>query len=98
MKYGIVLIEKAVADGLTKEEINRLLDLVDSNEVYPIEIEGDDSSAMGFVSPKAGYKINYDYENSGLNDFVRLILRSEDKISNDNKYQFRGIDIYLEVC
>ena len=97
MKYGIVLIEKAVTDGLTREEINRLLNLVDSDEVYPIEIEADDSSAMGFISSRAGYKINYDYEYSGLNDFVRLILRSEDKISNDNKYQFRGVDIYLEV-
>ena len=55
-KYDIALLEKPGEDGLTRTEIEMLLDKLDTKpnplSVYPIEIENSagESSAMGFIT------------------------------------------------
>ena len=101
--YGIALIEKPGEDGLDKEDLQLLYGLVSgiysngSTQVYPIELSAreHESSAMGFITPKAAETLDFDYETSGLHDFVASILDDMEKERKDKHYQFKGIDIYL---
>ena len=95
-KFGISLIEKPDVYGLVKSEIIKMYDMLDTDEVYPLEISGSQSSAMGFIAQKAAEVIDYDYENSGLNEFISSILDEMDKESEDGIYNFHGIKIHLE--
>ena len=66
-------------------------------EVYPVEFSAhkQESSAMGFISREAADKINYDYESSGLHDYIASILDDVANENDDNYYSFKGIDIFL---
>lgn len=93
--FGITLIEKPNVDGLTKAEVMEMYDQMDGDEAYPLEINGSESSAMGFITPEAAEILNYDYQESGLNDFVAAILDDMNNESEDGTYEFRGIRIHL---
>lgn len=97
MKFQIVLKEKEFTDGLNKSEIIDMLDMLDSTETYPIELEARDHecAAMGFISLNAAEKFWYDYELSGLHDYIASILDDMEKESDDCTYEFKGIQIWL---
>ena len=98
MKFQIVLKEKEFTDGLNKSEIIDMLDMLDSTETYPIELEARDHecAAMGFISLNAAEKLWYDYELSGLHDFIANILDDmKNESSDDCTYEFKGIQIWL---
>ena len=97
LKYEIVLKEKEFTDGLTRPEIIDMLDMLDGTEVYPIELEARDHecAAMGFISPNAASKLWYNYELSGLHDFIANILDDMKNESDDCTYEFKGIKIWL---
>lgn len=90
----IVLIEKEAGRGLTVHEI-LLMVIFGSNEVLPLEIEGNHSYAMGFITVEVAEKFNYDCTSSGLGSFISSII---DDMSNENKdgiYHFEGTTILL---
>lgn len=93
--FGITLIEKPNVDGLTKAEVMEMYDQMNGDEGYPLEISGCETSAMGFITPEAAEILNYDYQESGLNDFVAVILDDMNNESEDGTYEFRGIRIHL---
>ncbi len=93
--FGITLIEKPNVDGLTKAEVMEMYDQMDGDEAYPLEIGGSETSAMGFITPEAAEILDYDYQESGLNDFVTVILDDMNNESEDGTYEFRGIRIHL---
>lgn len=97
MYYGIALKEKALTHGLTRSDVIDLFDKLDNIEAYPIELEAKyhECSAMGFITPEVAELLDYDYEESGLHDFIALILDDVNKESDDCEYEFRGIKIYL---
>jgi len=95
--FDIVLKEKPFVEGLVKSEIVDLLDMCNNPEVYPIELEARDHecSAMGFISVDAADLLVYDYEATGLHDFIANIL---DDMENENEscvYEFKDLLIYL---
>lgn len=93
--FGITLIEKPNVDGLTKAEVMEMYDQMNGDEAYPLEIRGCETSAMGFITPEAAKILDYDYEDSGLNDFVSVILGNVNNEPEDGTYKFRGIRIHL---
>lgn len=93
--FGITLVEKPNVDGLTKAEVMEMYDQMNGDEAYPLEISGCETSAMGFITPEAAEILDYDYEDSGLNDFVAVILDDMNNESEDGTYEFRGIRIHL---
>ena len=103
MKYDIALIEKYGIDGLNKTDIDMLYGLVtdsaeDGNrEVFPIELEAreHESSAMGFISSTAADMLDYDYEISGLHNFIATILDDMNNENENHEYVYKGINIYL---
>ena len=93
--FEITLIEKTNVDGLTKAEVMEMYDQMNGDEAYPLEIRGCETSAMGFITPEAAKILDYDYEDSGLNDFVSVILGNVNNEPEDGTYEFRGIRIHL---
>lgn len=93
--FGITLVEKPNVDGLTKAEVMEMYDQMNGHEAYPLEIRGCETSAMGFITPEAAEILDYDYQESGLNDFVAVILDDMNNESEDGTYEFRGIRIHL---
>lgn len=102
-EYGIALKERQCIDGLDIGDIEDLYNMLrcpDSAafvKVYPIELEAreQECSAMGFITQDAANEFAYDYEASGLHDFIASIL---DDMNNENKtgeYEFKGVKIWL---
>lgn len=94
-KYGMVLKGKDGDSGLTKLDLAELLEKLSGDQVYPIEIEAKnfECSAMGFIDKWAASELDFDYQDSGLRDFISLILETN---QTKNVYQFKGIDIWFE--
>ncbi len=96
--FDIALIEKFGSDGLSLAEIVNLFDMLKDAECYPIEIlnpEGE-SSAMGFISVKAGEKLGFEYDiKSDLGKFVGSILADVNKENEDCMYAFKDLKIWL---
>lgn len=97
MGYGIVLREKECIGGLTRNDVIDSFDMLDNVEAYPIELEAreHECSAMGFITPEVAEFFDYDYEESGLHDFVAGILDDMERESDDCEYEFKGIKIWM---
>jgi len=95
--FGVALRETEGTDGLNRNDVVDLFDMLDDDEAYPIEISAKEheSSAMGFIGVTATNELDFDYEKSGLNDFVAGILDDMGKESEDCCYEFKDIKIWL---
>lgn len=96
-KFGLVLKQKEAIDGLTKSEIMDLFDMLNDTKAYPIELEAKEHecSAMGFITPETAEFFDYDYKNSGLHDFIAMILDNANLEEPNCIYTFNGIKIWL---
>lgn len=94
--YDIVLIEKPLTDGLSREEILELSTRIKEDSIYPIEIQGKtcESIAMGFITEKASCSLDYNYED-GLTEYIGSILCDVTKETPNGEYSFRGLSILL---
>ena len=96
--FDIALIEKPGTEGLTKSNVIDLFDMLEETEAYPIEI-GDvngNSSAMGFITPQAAEKLNYEYDqDSELGQFISSILDCMREETDDGIYKFKDLNIWL---
>ena len=97
MKYAMVLCEKQSEDGLTKKEAISMIHKLSQEEFYLIEIEAKhhECSAMGFITAEFANNFEYDYETSGLSDFISEILDDMDKESTSGIYMFKGQPVLL---
>ena len=93
MKFDIVLTERPHTDGLTKIEISELLEKIEYGSVIPIEIVGDYSSAMGFISLDCADSLDYDYEK--MSEYIKSILNDMENESNDCTYRYDVYTIWL---
>lgn len=95
MEYGLALKEKCGTDGLNRNDVTDLFDKLNSIKAYPIELQAweFESSAMGFITPEAAKRLDYDYESSGLHDFIAAILDDMDNESGD--YEYKGVKIWF---
>lgn len=76
--FDCVLIEKPIEDGLTQDEIIKMLEFFkEDEELFPIEIESDNSSAMGFMTYTKAERIGYRYYKGD-----RFYKRIEDILSD----------------
>ena len=96
--YDVTLIEKPGNAGLIKNEVVDLMDMLNSLEGFPLEI-GDingNSSAMGFITPTAAEKLQYEYgQDSELGQFISSILDDMNKESEDGTYEFKELRIWM---
>lgn len=96
--YGVALIEKPLDEGLTRSEVNDLFDMLHGVDAIPIEIQAENSAAMGFINLTDAEFMNYDY--TALTELVASILNDMEKENQDCHYilpvsGFGDIDIWL---
>ena len=98
--FDLVLVEKECEYGLVLSEIDTLMFMFGERynelQVYPVEIPGDNSSAMGFITATGAEKIDYDYNRSGLVSYISSILNDMDEETGTGKYEFKGLKIWLK--
>lgn len=89
-KYGVVLKEKCGAEGLTREEMSELLDILEGEQMFPLDLEAreHECAAEGFINPYCAGILDYDYESSGFHDFIAGILDDMDNESENNEYEY----------
>lgn len=94
-KFDIALLEKPGNEGLTKANCMDLYDMLNEPEGYPIEIPNTmgESSAMGFITPFAAEKINYEYK--GLTKYLQEILGDMEKETENGCYVWNQLNIYM---
>lgn len=94
MKYDCVLIEKPCAEPMSREDIEKMLSMLDIGEgVYPLDIPGNNSMAMGFITAEASKTIGYRHEE--LEDFLMPILSDMDKENESGQYFYKSVGIYM---
>ena len=98
-KFGIVLMEKPGEDGLTRDDIVRMLYLIDSDtEFYPVEFAAkhQESVAMGFITTDAANELDFDQDDeSAVRDFIANILDDMNLETENGEYDFGGIVIKI---
>ena len=82
--YEIVLREAPLDAGLCKADVLDLTDLLTDDSFIPIEIQGEYSTAMGFISLSAAEKMSYLYDD--LETFVKGILNDMSKEDETCEY------------
>lgn len=115
MKYDVALIEKDGNKGLQLKEIQLLYGFCSEtfnngrDEVFPVEIEAreHESTAIGFITPAAYDKLDWDIESSGLHAFVSSIMDDmelEDELAIDSYildgvtyriYEYKGLKLWF---
>lgn len=96
--FSLILHEKPVDSGLVRSEAIDMIDMLPEEEEFlPIEIEAKqhESCAMGFIAMGFADKLDYDYNASGLVDFIANILDDMNNEREDCTYEFAGEKIWL---
>lgn len=96
LHFDLALLEKPDTEGLSKLEINKLLDMIGKNEEYlPIEIDNPNggSTAIGFIGFSASGSIDHDLNK--LKDYIKSILADMNLESRNGTYKFQNINIYM---
>ena len=100
-EFGVALKQKPLDEGLTKSEINDLFDMLKGVNAIPVEIQGENASAMGFINLTDAEFLDYKYDNdSELGSFIKNILDDVNNENDNNEYKMDVpdvgiIDIYL---
>lgn len=96
-KYRVVLWMVELEDGLTKEQIMKMLDLLEDDEAgyMPIELEGEcNSSAYGFIC--ASYYEEFNYNLSFIADRMVPVLEDWDLEEDSKEYELSdGTLLYM---
>lgn len=93
---SISLIEKRGEDGLSRQEIIKLLDDLDAEEVFPIELfaKGHESSAIGFIKAECAEALGFDYDR--LEEYIASILDDMENEKESRLYGYEGLTIRLD--
>lgn len=94
----VALLQKQNDEGLTHHETSVLCGMLTkgdaSKEVYPLDLQTNTQSALGFISTRAAKVLDYDYEKSGLQKFIAEKLETIPQKAAD-VWQFKGLSVLL---
>lgn len=96
-KFDAVFMEKPIEDGLERNDINTLLDMIKDKPVFPLEIININltSAAMGFITADAADQIDSYGQESPFGNFISSILADMDKENENGVYDFGNIKIKI---
>ena len=98
-QYDVVLKKKEGIHGLDRKDVLQMLDLIGSEEFYPIEIFGldEEASLMGFITKEAAEKVGYSYndQDAHFSTFICDIVNEHEKYTEQKEFVFHGIKIWL---
>lgn len=98
MKFGAAFIQKPLDEGLSKSDVSDLFDMLKGVHAIPIEIQGNNTVAMGFVNLTDAELMDYDLK--PLKAFVGEIISDTEKENEMGQYIFHfdgagEIDVYI---
>lgn len=93
MKFDVVLYERELDDGLNRIEIQELLDLCKEEKVIPLEIQGEYSVAMGFITLEMAESMNYNLDS--FEEDVKMILDDMNQETENHEYEYDVFKMYL---
>ena len=81
--------------GLSKASYIELLNMVDSDNVLPLDLDASDTEAfaIGFISTEAADALNYDYD--GLQTYLSMIMGDISKENDNCEYSYNGLSVYM---
>ena len=94
MRFDVVFFERELNKGLSRIEIDNLLNICRGNEVIPLEIQGENSVAMGFISLDMAKSMNYVYDD--LEWRVKQILDDMDQETENHTYEYDVYKMFLD--
>ena len=94
MKFDVVFFERELDKGLNRIEIDNLLNICKGDEVIPLEIQGENSVAMGFISLDMAESMNYVYDDLERN--VKQILDDMDQETKNHTYEYDVYKMFLD--
>lgn len=94
MKFDVAFFERELDKGLSRIEIDNLLSICKGDEVIPLEIQGEYSVAMGFISLDMAESINYVYDDLELN--VKQILNDIEQETENHIYKYDTYEMFLD--
>ena len=86
-------VQKPLDEGITVEEITKLVGRLECEQVIPIEVQANSSCAIGFISLDAADELNYDYDNLIRN--VSEVIEDMDNETEYGNYDFDGFPVYI---
>lgn len=96
MSFSLVLCQKSVDDGLTRDEVIRMMDkLPEGVQFLPVDLEVNEDCAMGFITMEFADRLDYSYNVSGLTEFVADVFDRMDEGSREIACEFSGAKIWL---
>ena len=90
----LCFFEREFDKGLSRIEIDNLLNICKGDEVIPLEIQGEYSVAMGFISLDMAESMNYVYDD--LEWDVKQILNDMDRETEDHTYEYDIYKMFLD--
>lgn len=94
MKFDVVFFERELDKGLSRIEIDNLLDICKGDEFIPLEIQGENSVAIGFISFDMAEAMNYVYDDLEWN--VKQILDDMDLETENHIYEYDVYKMFLD--
>lgn len=83
-QYNIVLKETPLDEGLSLQDITYMYSLLSGINAVPVEIQGEYSTALGFINLTDAEFMNYDY--SVLINTITNVLNDMSNESETNTY------------
>jgi len=94
----ILLKQIPLDGGLFPDECIYMLKLLRDKgrdrQIIPVDIQGENAAASGFMTAKALEALNYDQE--GLSNFIKAILDDTELESPDGLYGYKGVGIFMD--
>lgn len=87
--YDIVLVEKPLDEGLSKQEIIMITERLGGEMFIPFEVWGDFSTATGFCNQDVAEKAGYDL--SAEEEYVMRIL-NDMTLEDEEPHEYTGPD------
>lgn len=89
MQYDVVLLEKPIDEGLTRDEVMKMIGMADDEQFFPLEISNPNgtSAAMGIMGAKTADRLA-NVAHSGFVHFVESILDDMEKESETGEYVY----------
>ncbi len=83
--YGVALLEKPHDEGLSKDDVLFLFNKLSGVNAIPVEIQGENSTAMGFINLTDAEFMDYDY--TELEKSVKEILNDMSRENESSSYE-----------
>lgn len=86
-------VQKPLDEGITLDEIKELVSKLECEQVIPLEVQANNSCALGLISLKTAEELDYNYNSLIRN--VKSVIKDTNNETEDGYYDFDGFPVYI---